>query len=85
MTSGVPQGSVLGPLLFLLYMNDLPDNVKYCQVRIFADDTKIYSLFNCHAQHIQNDIELLKNRSKTWQLQFSSVTCNVFHLGSSNQ
>ena len=84
-TSGVPQGSVLGPLLFLLYINDLPGNVKYCQVKISADDTKIYSPSNCQAQHIQNDIESLKNWSKTWQLPFNSDKCSVLHLGSSNQ
>ena len=81
MTSGVPQGSVLGPLL---YINELPDNVKYCQVKIFANDTKIYSPFNCQAQHIQNDIESLKHLSKTWQLPFNSDKCSVLHLGSSN-
>ena len=85
MTSGVPRGSVLGPLLFLLYINDLPDNVKYCQVKIFADDTKKYSPSNCQAQHIQNDIESLKDRSKTWQLPSNSDKCSVLHLDSSNQ
>ena len=41
MISGVPQGSVLDPILFILYVNDLPDKVKsYC--KIFADDTKLY-------------------------------------------
>ena len=40
-TSGIPQGSVLGPLLFLLFINDMPDDIM-SSIKIFADDTKVY-------------------------------------------
>ena len=46
--SGIPQGSILGPLLFLIYVNDIPDIIKFCLLFLFADDTKCIKLSPHH-------------------------------------
>ena len=79
-TSGVPQGSILGPLLFLLYINDLPQALSpHTLCAIFADDTKIArKITNPHeAQILQNDINALHTWSTTWGLRFNSSKCTI--------
>lgn len=82
-TSGVPQGSVLGPLLFILYMNDLPDNLQ-SGVYMFADDTKIYHIHSNHSGSvsnvIQNDLDALQQWSENWLLKFHPEKCKQLHV-----
>ncbi len=61
MTSRVPQGSILGPMLFLLVANDLPDAVASCKVRTFPDDTKVYKVINSSENviNLQRDLDNL--------------------------
>ena len=72
-TSGVPQGTVLGPLLFLLYINDITADMK-SDIRLFADDCIPYrTISSGHDQTIlQEDINTLHSWTKTWQMQFNS-------------
>ena len=81
-TSGIPQGSILGPVLLIFFINDLPDNVN-SKCKIFADDTKIYNSAD-NSQSIQDDINSLMDWSDIWQLKFNAQKCNVIHIGKSS-
>jgi hypothetical protein len=80
--SGVPQGSVLGPILFLIYVNDIPDWIKN-SIRMFADDTKIWKVVRDSedATDLQHDLDQLQEWTKKWLLQFNTSKCKVMHVG----
>ena len=85
-TSGVPQGSVLGPTLFLYFINDLPDSVD-CDMKIFADDTKAYNDVRDDDESrnkVQTCIDQLVSWADKWLMKFNSQKCKVMHLGKNN-
>lgn len=84
-TSGVPQGSVLGPSLFIYFINDLPDTTT-CLIKIFADDTKAYSQINSKAdqEKLQYSINKLVEWTDKWLIRFNSDKCKILHLGAKN-
>ena len=85
-SSGVPQGSVLGPLLFILYANDLELGVD-CRVFKFADDTKVVIGVNGLQDNIkgQKSLDKLVGWSHKWNMQFNESKCKVLHIGSRNK
>ena len=80
--SGIPQGTVLGPLLFVVHINDLLYNISSAGL-MFADDTKIFRLISSRedALELQSDIAKLEDWSNTWQLRFNPDKCHVLSLG----
>ena len=79
--SGVPQGSVLGPVLFLIFINDLPDNIR-SSVRLFADDCVLYrnikSPIDC--QILQDDLNSLSQWETDWQMKFNVAKCHSMRV-----
>ena len=83
-TSGVPQGSVLGPILFLVYINDLLDELS-SQVRLFADDTAVYLTIGGadDGKVLQNDLDRLSVWEDRWDMEFNPSKCQVVQVTSS--
>ena len=80
-TSGVPQGSVLGPILFLLFINDISKDTS-STIRLFADDTIMYRPIRCEADALalQRDLDRLEKWSRDWQMEFHPDKCKVIHV-----
>ena len=81
----VPQGSVFGPLLFLIYINDLDTDIV-SKMSKFADDTKL-----CHrarnpyaVMELQEDMNKLVEFANKWQMSFNVDKCSVLHIGHNN-
>ena len=79
--SGVPQGTVLGPLLFLTYINYLPSTVS-SQVRLFADDCLLYRPIKCRAdqEQLQRDLSALLDWADRWGMCFNPSKCSVLRV-----
>ena len=79
--SGVPQGTVLGPLLFLLHINDLPLNVR-SQVRLFADDCLLYRPINSAEDQeiLQHDLRSLEQWGTKWGMRFNASKCEIMRM-----
>ena len=83
--SGVPQGSVLGPILFLVYINDLEEGVTG-NILKFADDTKLFRKTKeiGDKQNVQDAIDKLVRWSEKWQMLFNFGKCKCLHIGPGN-
>jgi ribonuclease P/MRP protein subunit RPP40 len=86
--SGVPQGSVLGPLLFLIFINDMDDTVEHLVSILlkFADDTKLGKkvMTERERQELQEALDRLCEWASMWGMQFNVSKCKVMHMGHTN-
>ena len=82
--SGVPQGSILGPLLFLIFVNNLPASASSSKIFLFADDTKCLKTVNTYSDclSLQSDLHNLTIWSQSWNLNFNVAKCALLQFSS---
>ena len=80
--SCVPQGSVLGPILFVIYINDLPDVIQ-CFIKLFADDSKLYRRVSNmeHVEILQSCLNRAVTWADIWEMFFNLIKCHHLHIG----
>jgi hypothetical protein len=85
-TSGVPQGSILGPILFIMYVNDIDGVLNLSNIYKFADDTKVLSIVNTKedCRRFQQNIDALTAWSEKWKMPYNSQKSAVIHFGKNN-
>ena len=78
-TSGVPQGSVLGPSLFLVYINGICDNLRASTIRLCADDALLYCPINSPIDsfYFQHDLNMLGRWAEQWGMEFNTDKCQI--------
>jgi len=82
MLGGIPHGSILGPLLFLIFISDLEDDIVSMILK-FADDTKIFRKMTNSAEglQLQQDLKRLCDWADKWQMAFNITKCKTMHIG----
>jgi hypothetical protein len=80
-TSGVPQGTILGPVLFLVYINDIVKDLR-CTCRLYADDCVLYKEVKTvnDAEMLQEDLNKINLWAKQWKMSFNVDKCRVMHI-----
>ena len=82
-SGGIPQGSVLGPVLFLIFINDLPEVISVC-IKLFADDAKLYTTVDSieKTQCLQESLGSAVEWADTWNMFYNDAKCHHLHIGS---